>query len=720
MSEPAPSTPGRDFIRDMVERDRAAGRHGGRVVTRFPPEPNGYLHIGHAKSICLNFGLALENGGTCNLRLDDTNPETEEQEYVEAIRDGVRWLGFDWGNNFFHASDYFEQLYDFAVELIRRGKAYVCSLSEDEIREYRGTVTEPGRNSPYRDRTVEENLDLFRRMRAGELADGAHVLRGKIDMASPNMKMRDPLFYRIKRATHYHRGDAWCIYPLYDFAHPLSDAIEGITHSLCTLEFENNREVYDWLVDSLPFADPPRQTEFARLNLTYTLMSKRKLLELVERQLVAGWDDPRLPTLAGLRRRGFTPEALRDFCERIGVAKANSTVDVALLEHCLREDLNPRVPRVMAVLRPLKLVIENYPAGQVEELEAPLYPHDVPKEGERKVPFSRQLYIEREDFAEQPPKGFHRLAPGREVRLRYGYFVRCESVVKDPASGEVVEVRCTYDPATRGGSAPDGRKVPGTLHWVSAAQSLPVEVRIYDRLFRVERPDLEEGDVAARLNPRSLEALTGSRIEPAAADPALGERLQFERQGYFFRDPVDSRPGQLVFNRIVPLRDSWAQEVQKQAAAAPAGAEGVRKAVVGTEPAGPAGPSLAEAPTGHAAEVHEAKGREGRVREAKGREAKGEHGKGAEGQEANVKEPKVPAPLSAEEAELLERVRPELLPIVQGVLAAHPAEVERYRNGKTGVLGFLVAQVMKQASQGGGKPNPKLVNVMVTRELGSL
>jgi glutaminyl-tRNA synthetase len=679
MSEPAPSPPGRDFIRDMVERDRAAGRHGGRVVTRFPPEPNGYLHIGHAKSICLNFGLALENGGTCHLRLDDTNPETEEQEYVEAIRDGVRWLGFDWGNNFFHASDYFEQLYDFAALLIRGGKAYVCSLSEDEIREYRGTVTEPGRNSPYRDRTVEENLELFRRMRAGEFADGAHVLRGKIDMASPNMKMRDPLFYRIKHATHYHRGDAWCIYPMYDFAHPLSDAIEGITHSLCTLEFENNREVYDWLVDSLPFADPPRQTEFARLNLTYTLMSKRKLLELVERKLVAGWDDPRLPTLAGLRRRGFTPEALRDFCERIGVAKANSTVDVALLEHCQREDLNPRVPRVMCVLRPLKLVIENYPEGQVEELDAPLYPHDVPREGERKAPFSRELYIEREDFAEPPPKGFHRLAPGREVRLRYAYFVRCESVVRDPASGEVVEVRCTYDSATRGGSAPDGRKVPGTLHWVSAAHSVPVEVRIYDRLFRVERPDLEDGDVAARLNPRSLAALTGSRIEPAAADPALGERLQFERQGYFFRDPVDARPGQLVFNRIVPLRDTWAQEVRE-------------------------------------AEGREAKGQEAKVEAGKGQE----EGNEAEVQEAKVKETKVPAPLSAEEVDLLERMRPELLPIVQGVIAAHHAEVERYRNGKSGVLGFLVAQVMKQAAQGGAKPNPKLVNVMLTRELGSL
>jgi glutaminyl-tRNA synthetase len=672
MPDTVPPTPGRDFIREMVARDRAAGKYGGRVVTRFPPEPNGYLHIGHAKSICLNFGLAQELGGKCHLRLDDTNPETEEQEYVEAIKEGVRWLGFDWGESFFHASDYFEQLYDFAVELIRMGKAYVDSLSEDEIREYRGTVTEPGRNSPYRDRSVEENLDLFARMRDGEFPDGAHVLRGKIDMASPNMKMRDPLFYRIKRATHYHRGDAWCIYPFYDFAHPLSDAIEGITHSLCTLEFENNREIYDWLVDSLveslPFPEPPRQTEFARLNLTYTVMSKRKLLELVERKLVAGWDDPRLPTLAGFRRRGFTPEAIRDFCDRIGVAKANSTVDVTLLEHCQREDLNPQVPRVLCVLRPLKLVIENYPEGQVEELDAPFYPHDVPKEGSRKVPFTRVLYIERDDFAEQPPKGFHRLSPGREVRLRYAYFVRCESVVKDPASGEIVEVRCTYDPATRGGAAPDGRKVPGTLHWVSADHALPAEVRLYDRLFRVERPDLEEGPFEDSLNPQSLEALTDSRIEPAAADSALGERLQFERQGYFFRDPVDSSPDHLVFNRIVPLRDSWALEAQKQA------------------PAASTAPAAGKAPEPRA------------PKESDG---------------------KAPTQLSAEELEQLERIRPELQPVVQGVLAAHPKEVERYRAGQTGVLGFLVAQVMKQAAQGGGKANPKLVNAMLTRELSS-
>ena len=655
-----------NFIRQIVESDLASGKYASQGInTRFPPEPNGYLHFGHAKSICLNFGLALENGGKCHLRYDDTNPETEDQEYVESIQRDVRWLGFDWGKNLFHASDYFERLYDFGVELIRLGKAYVDSLNEDEIREYRGTVTEPGRHSPYRDRSVEENLDLFARMRAGEFADGAHVLRGKIDMAAANMKMRDPLFYRIKRAHHYHRGDAWSIYPMYDFAHPLSDAIEGITHSLCTLEFENNRDIYDWLVDTLPFPEPPRQTEFARLNLTYTLMSKRKLLELVERKLVAGWDDPRLPTLAGLRRRGFTPSALRDFCDRIGVAKANSTVDVTLLEHCQREDLNPQVPRVLCVLRPLKLTIENYPEDQVEELEAPFYPHDVPKEGNRKVPFSRTLYIERDDFAEVPPKGFHRLSPGKEVRLRYAYFVRCESVVKDPATGEIVELVCTYDPATRGGSAPDGRKVPGTLHWVSAAQSVPAEVRIYDRLFRVERPDLEEGAFETLLNPQSLEVLTGSRIEPGAVDEVLGERLQFERQGYFFRDPIDSKPGHLVFNRIVPLRDSWALEAQKQAPAA--------AAVKPPEPKAPKAPKETEA--------------------------------------------KEPEPLSPEEQELLEQLRPTVQPVIESVLAAHPAQVESYRKGKTGLLGFLIAQVMKQVAAGGGKASPKLISVMVTETL---
>ena len=658
-----PNTPGRDFIRDLIDRDRAEGKYGRRVVTRFPPEPNGYLHIGHAKSICLNFGLAEEYGGTCHLRFDDTNPETEDPEYVESIQHDLRWLGFDWGKNLFFASDYFERLYDFAVELIRRGKAYVCSLSEDEIREYRGTVKEPGRNSPYRDRTVEENLDLFARMRAGEFEDGAHVLRGKIDMSAANMKLRDPLLYRIKKAAHYRRGDAWPIYPMYDFAHPLSDAIEKITHSLCTLEFENNRDIYDWLVDSLPFEEPPRQTEFARLNLTYTMMSKRRLLELVQRKLVSGWDDPRMPTLAGFRRRGFTPAAIRDFCDRIGVAKANSTVDVTLLEHCQREALNLEVPRVMCVLRPLELVIENYPEGQVEELDAPLYPHDVPKEGSRKVPFSRTLLIERDDFAEDPPKGFHRLSPGREVRLRYAYFVRCVEVEKDPATGQVARVRCTYDPATRGGSSPDGRKVPGTLHWVSAEHSLPVEVRLYDRLFQVERPDLEEGGFEETLNPRSLEVLEGSRIEPAAA--GLGERFQFERQGYFFRDPVDSTLEAAAFNRTVQLRDSWAAEVQKQAPQAP-----------------PAPPAAAKP--------------------------------------VKVVEEKAPEPLSEQDQASLDRLRPELQSLLKGVLAAHPAEVEKYRAGKTGLLGFLVAQAIKQVAAsgaGGGQASPKLINLLLLEEI---
>jgi len=547
------------------------------------------------------------------------------------------------------------------VAFLVDGTKYVVKETVDEvlheIREYRGTVTESGRPSPYRDRGVEENLDLFARMRAGEFPDGAHVLRARIDMSAANMKMRDPLLYRIKHASHYRCGDAWAIYPMYDFAHPLSDAIEGITHSLCTLEFENNRDIYDWLVDTLKFPDPPRQTEFARLNLTYTLMSKRKLLELIERKLVAGWDDPRLPTLAGLRRRGFTPAALRDFCDRIGVAKANSTVDVTLLEYCQREDLNPQVPRVLCVLRPLKLVIENYPEDRTEEFEAPLYPPDLPQQGARKVPFSRTLYIERDDFAEVPPKGFHRLSPGREVRLRYAYFVRCESVVKDPATGEILEVRCTFDPATRGGSAPDGRKVQGTLHWVSAAQSLPVEVRLYDRLFRVERPDLEEGGFEACLNPDSLETLTGSRIEPGAADASVGERLQFERQGYFFRDPIDSRPDHLVFNRIVPLRDSWVPEAQKPA---------------------PAVAALEKAPK-------------------------------------EAKEAKIAEPLTAEELEHLDRLRPELGPLVDAVLAAHPAEAERYRGGKVGLLGFLIAQVMKRS---GGKMPPKLVSALMVERLG--
>jgi glutaminyl-tRNA synthetase len=557
---------GRDFIRAMVEHDQATGKYGGRVETRFPPEPNGYLHIGHAKSCCLNFGLAREHGGVCHLRFDDTNPETEDMTYVESIQEDVRWLGFDWGEHLYFASDYFEQLYAFAVTLIRDGKAYVDSLTEDEIRQYRGTITEPGRPSPYRDRSVQENLDLFRRMRAGEFGNGEHVLRGRIDMAHPNMPMRDPVLYRIRHASHYRSGDEWCLYPLYDFTHCLSDAIENITHSLCTLEFKDNNELYEWVLDAAGIPKPrTQQTEFARLNLDYTVLSKRKLIQLVRQGYVSGWDDPRMPTIAGLRRRGVTPEAIRRFCDLVGVAKTDSRVDIEKLEYCVRDDLNTRAPRVLCVLRPLKVVITNYPEGQVEELDAPYWPHDVPKEGSRSLPFSRTLYIERDDFMEDPPKKFFRLSPGREVRLRYGYFITCTDVVKDPQTGEVVELRCTYDPATRGGDSPDGRKVKGTIHWVSAEHSLPCEVRLYDRLFVTPDPDdVEEGgDFTANLNPDSLVVLTGSRIERSVAGDPPGSRYQFERQGYFVSDAGDSRADALVFNRTVTLRDSWAKIAAK-------------------------------------------------------------------------------------------------------------------------------------------------------------
>jgi glutaminyl-tRNA synthetase len=553
-----------DFIRAIIAEDIASGKHGGRVATRFPPEPNGYLHIGHAKSICLNFGVAQEFGGTCNLRFDDTNPATEDVEYVDAIKDDVRWLGFTW-SALFYASDYFEQLYRFAVELIKRDQAYVDSLSADAIRQYRGTLTEPGRNSPYRERSVEENLDLFARMRAGEFPDGAHVLRAKIDMTSPNFNMRDPTLYRIRHATHHRTGDAWCVYPMYDFAHPLSDALERITHSLCTLEFEDHRPLYDWLVGNLFERDRPQQIEFARLNLNYTVMSKRKLLQLVQQKLVDGWDDPRMPTIVGLRRRGYTAEAIRDFCSRIGVAKKENVIDVAQLEHSVREDLNKRAPRVMGVLRPLKVVLTNYPDGQVEEVDVINNPED-PGAGTRKVPFSRVLYVEGDDFKEDPPKKFFRLSPGKEVRLRCAYFITCTEVVKD-ASGEVVELRCTYDPATRGGDSPDGRRVKATLHWVSAAHAIGAEVRLYDRLFSVEDPEgTPEGKTFLdNLNPHSLEVLRTCRVEPGLASAAPGTRVQFERLGYFCVD-LDSRPGALVFNRTVSLRDTWARIEQKQQA----------------------------------------------------------------------------------------------------------------------------------------------------------
>ena len=546
------------FIREIIAGDLQSGKHQGRVVTRFPPEPNGYLHIGHAKSICLNFGLAAENGGSCNLRFDDTNPSKEDVEYVEAIKADVRWLGFDWGDRVFYASDYFARLYDYAVELIRAGKAYVCDLSADEVRAYRGTLTEPGRESPYRSRSVEENLNLFERMKAGDFPDGSRVLRARIDMTSGNLNMRDPTLYRIRRVAHHRTGDAWCIYPMYDFTHGLSDALEGVTHSICTLEFEDHRPLYDWFLDALDTPCHPQQIEFARLNLSHTVMSKRKLLALVEQGLVNGWDDPRMPTLSGLRRRGYTPEAIREFCERIGVARRDSTVDIALLEYCIREDLNRRAPRVMAVLKPLRLVIDNYPVGESEELDAVNNPEDASM-GTRKVPFSKVLYIERDDFREDPPKKFFRLAPGREVRLRYAYYVTCVDVVKDE-HGEVVEVHCTYDPATRGGGSPDGRRVKATLHWVSAAHAISAEVRVYDHLFAKAAPeDVPEGeDFTAALNPHSLEALTGCQVEPSLANTNIGTRYQFERQGYFCTD-VDSTPDRLVFNRTVPLRDTWAK-----------------------------------------------------------------------------------------------------------------------------------------------------------------
>jgi len=552
-----------DFIRNIVTEDIEAGTYGGRVHTRFPPEPNGYLHIGHAKSICLNFGIAKDFGGLCNLRFDDTNPVKEEVEYVESIKEDVKWLGYDWDERLFYASDYFERLYQYATQLVKKGKAYVCDLSPQEIREYRGTLTEPGKDSPYRNRSVEENLDLLERMRAGEFADGFRTLRAKIDMSSGNLNMRDPVIYRILHAAHHRTGDKWCIYPMYDFAHCFSDSIEGITHSICTLEFEDHRPLYDWFLDELKVYHP-KQIEFARLNLSYTVLSKRKLIELVGQGHVTGWDDPRMPTISGLRRRGCTPESIRNFCDRIGVAKRDNLVDMALLEYYIREDLNKNAPRAMAVLRPLKVVIDNYPEDFVEELEAVNNPED-PGMGTRKVPFSRVIYIERDDFRENPPKQFFRLSPGREVRLRYAYFIKCTDVVKDEQTGEVIELRCTYDPKTRGGDAADGRKVKATLHWVSAEHSVEATVRLYDYLFTKPNPgDVEEGqDFKSYLNPASLITMESCYVEPSLADAAAGSRYQFERQGYFCVDP-DSARGKLVFNRTVSLRDTWAKIEKSQ------------------------------------------------------------------------------------------------------------------------------------------------------------
>ncbi|MDG4474553.1 glutamine--tRNA ligase/YqeY domain fusion protein [Thiovibrio frasassiensis] len=552
----------KDFIRTIIADDLATGKHD-QIVTRFPPEPNGYLHIGHAKSICLNFGIAKENtGARCHLRFDDTNPTKEEQEYVESIKDNVRWLGFDWGEHLYFASDYFGQLYEYAEHLITTGKAYICDLSAEETRSYRGTLTEPGKNSPYRDRPVAENLDLFRRMRAGEFPDGTRVLRAKIDMASGNMNMRDPVLYRILHASHHRTGNTWCIYPMYDYTHPISDALEGVTHSLCTLEFADHRPLYDWTLDNLPAPCHPRQIEFARLNLSYTVVSKRKLLQLVNDGHVSGWDDPRMPTLSGIRRRGYTPAALRSFCDKIGVAKKDSVVDMALLEHCVREDLNESAVRVMGVLAPLKVVITNYPEGDTQNLTAQNHPQK-PELGERQVPFGREVYIEREDFMEEPAKKFFRLAPGREVRLRYAYFIKCEKVVKDEATGEILELHCTYDPETLGGSAPDGRKVKGTIHWVSVAHGVPAEVRLYDRLFTEESPDAGEADFKTFVNPESLVVLNNCLVEPSLAKAQPGSHYQFERQGYFCVDSKDSKDGRPVFNRTVTLRDTWEKEKAK-------------------------------------------------------------------------------------------------------------------------------------------------------------
>jgi len=547
-----------NFVKEIIDEHLKAGRFGTRKVrTRFPPEPNGYLHIGHAKSICLNFGLAAEYGGLCNLRFDDTNPETEEAEYVDSIKEDVRWLGFDWEDREFFASDYYETLYEYAIELIRKGKAYVCDLTVGQVREYRGTINRPGKESPWRNRTVEENLDLFKRMRDGEFPDGSRTLRARIDMTHPNLLLRDPLMFRIRRETHYRKGDAWCIYPTYDWTHGQCDSIEGITHSICTLEFEVHRPLYDWFLDQLGIHHP-QQIEFARLNVSHTVLSKRKLLELVEQGFVSGWDDPRMPTISGFRRRGYTPESIRAFCDLIGVARANSIVDAGVLDNCLRGELNRTAPRAMAVLRPLKVVVLNYPPDKVEEFDVMINPEDLSL-GTRKVPFSRELFIEREDFMEDPPKKFYRLAPGREVRLRSAYFIKCEEVVKDPATGEIVELRCTFDPATRGGDSPDGRKVKSTLHWVSAAHAVEAEVRLYETLFTVRDPgDVPEGvDYKTNLNPGSLEVLKGCRMEPGLKDAKPGSRYQFERLGYFFADPRDSAPGNLVFNRTVTLRDEW-------------------------------------------------------------------------------------------------------------------------------------------------------------------
>ncbi len=760
---------GSNFIRAIVDADNARGTYGGRVVTRFPPEPNGYLHIGHAKSICLNFGLARDYDGHCNLRMDDTNPSTEDIEYVESIQNDVRWLGFE-PAALYYASDYYEQLYAFAEDLVARGLAYVCPLSEEEIRVWRGTVTEPGRESPGRANTPQQNLDLLRRMRAGEFQDGTYTLRARIDMAAANMKMRDPLLYRIRHAHHYRTGDAWCIYPMYDFAHPLSDALEGITHSICTLEFENNRDIYDWLIASCPVPARPKQIEFARLSLTYTVLSKRKLIELVQSGLVRGWDDPRMPTIAGLRRRGVTPSALRDFAERIGVAKANSTVEIELFENCLRDDLNTTAPRVLGVLRPLKVVLENWPAERVDWLDAPYWPHDVPREGSRPVPFSRELYIERDDFEETPPPGFHRLSPGREVRLRYGYVIRCEGVDRD-AQGEITALRCSVDMESRGGKTSDGRAVKGTIHWVSAAHALPCEVRLYDRLFSVKSPGvgMEGADWKSELNPGSLEVLSGAMVEPSLAQDPPGTRYQLERLGYFWPDPQDSAPGRLVLNRIVPLRDTKkAKEVEAPAAAPkpapkPAPAEPRPKKepeARALDPEQAARAAALEARGLSAEDARQLAGDDGLrtifeealsvagdpkavanwtlnalVGEARGRPVAELPLRGAALGRlvVLVREGGLTTPAAREV--LAELVRAggdtdaivaarglgrmadtgQLDAVISALIAENPGQAAQVRAGKHGLLGFFVGQVMKRT---GGRADPQLTNEILRAKLG--
>lgn len=765
---PGEGSDAKNFIREIIDRDLESGKHK-TVVTRFPPEPNGYLHIGHAKSICLNFGLARDYGGVCHLRFDDTNPTTEDVEYVQAIQRDVRWLGFDWGEKLFFASGYYDKLYEFAEELIRRGKAYICSLNEEDVRKYRGTITEAGIESPYRNRSVEENLDLFRRMKKGEFQDGAHVLRAKIDMANPNMKMRDPPLYRIRHAHHYKTGDTWCIYPLYDFAHALSDWIESITHSICTLEFENNRELYDWFLEALELPKRPQQIEFARLNLTYTVMSKRKLLELVGDKHVSGWDDPRMPTLAGMRRRGVTPEALRDFCDRIGVAKNNSIVEFALFEHVLRENLNQTVPRVMCVQKPLKVVIENLPDGYSEELDAPYFPVEMKREGSRKVPFSKVLYIERDDFMLDPPKDYYRLAPGREVRLRHAYVIRCEQAITHPETGEITELRCTYDPASRNEGA-QTKRIKGTIHWVSAEHSKEVEVRLYDRLFQNEEPGSSGAGITTELNPNSLTVLRDCRAEPSLIHAKGGERFQFERLGFFFADPIDSKEGAPVFNRTVGLKDTWAKvasraaapatpektQAPKESKAAPKVETKTEKALseeaqklkdahglspedarmIGEDPARVR--FFEEALTEHNNAKLAAKWMVNEVL----RENKGANlgdlacGGKALGELLSLLEAGTLSAPQAKEvcAEMLKTGEAPkaivakkgvqqisdtgaILEAVNAVIAENADAVGRFRAGNANVMGALVGMVLKKT---GGKANPKMVNEVLRKQLGAV